>query len=67
MSAQANIIAYDGAATPVIHTLVPINAIADPKSGELTASWREGLTTVPAYAQITVRQTQRKIDRKSVV
>jgi len=52
MSAQANIVAFDGAATPVSHTLVPIGVKMDPKTGEIVASWREALTTVPVYAQV---------------
>lgn len=61
MSAQANIVAFDGAATPVTHTLFPIaSAINEP--GILGADWREGLATVPLYAQIrcSVRQRQLK-------
>lgn len=53
MSAQANIVAYDGAATPVAHTFVPV-ASAENIKGEIHAAWREALSTVPAYAQITV-------------
>lgn len=53
MSAQANIIAFDGAATPVSHTLVPLGAYRDTKTNELVASWREAITTLPAYAQIS--------------
>lgn len=52
MSAQANIVAFDGAASPVSHTLVPIRAAVDPKTGEIQAFWREALTTVPVYAQV---------------
>lgn len=52
MSAQANITAYDGAATPVSHTLAPLGAFRDMKTGELVASWKEGITTLPAYAQV---------------
>jgi len=61
MSAQANIVAFDGAATPATHTFVPIAALADPKSGDLTAAWRESLASVPAYAQISVKTTERKL------
>lgn len=52
MSAQANIVAFDGANTPVSHTLVPVRAAVDPKTGEVQAVWREALATVPVYAQI---------------
>ena len=61
MSAQANIVAFDGAATPVTHTFVPVSAAKDPKSGELIATWREALATVPAYAQITVETRQKRM------
>lgn len=59
MSAQANIIAFDGAATPVTHTFVPDGvAVAN---GEFTAKWSEKLTTVPDYAQIRVTQVKKKL------
>lgn len=61
MSAQANIVAFDGAATPVTHTFLPIGSAANDK-GELQATWREGLTTVPAYAQIAVKTTQKRMN-----
>ncbi len=60
MSAQANIVAFDGAATPVTHTFVPANAIAA-VDGELLASWTEALSTVPSYAQIQVRTSKKKM------
>jgi len=50
MSAIANITVYDGAATPVSHTL---NAISVARDGsEVTAEYREMLASVPAYAQV---------------
>jgi len=52
LSAQANITVFDGAATPVSHTLVAIGVAAVKK--ELIASWREMVSTIPAYAQITL-------------
>ena len=61
MSAQANIIAFDGAATPVSHTLVAIGVSVDPKTGEHIASYREGLTTLPVYAQITCELRMRRL------
>lgn len=59
MSAQANIIAYDGAATPTIHTFVPVSS-AETK-GELVSCWREALTTVPAYAQLSVKTSEKRL------
>ena len=61
MSAQANVIAFDGAATPVSHTIVAIGVSVDPKTGESVAQYREGLTTLPIYAQVTVELRVRKL------
>lgn len=60
MSAQANIVAFDGAATPVSHTLEPMNSSKDPVTGEIVAMWSERLTTLPDYAQIRYKTTQKK-------
>lgn len=60
MSAQANIVAFDGASTPVSHTLVPVGSASSSKDGTLEALWREALTTVPAYAQIRAKTEQRR-------
>ncbi len=48
MSAQANIVAFDGAGTPVSHTFTPVDAYRE--IGVLVAEWRENLSTVPTYA-----------------
>lgn len=61
MSAQANIVAFDGAATPVSHTFVPVSSAKDPKTGELVANWREALSTVPAYAQVQIETRQKRL------
>lgn len=61
MSAQANIVAFDGAATPVSHTLVPVRSATDPKTGELVAEWRESLATVPVYAQVRCSTRQKRL------
>lgn len=53
MSNIANIVVFDGAATPVSHTLVPVEVVKDPKSGAITALWREQLASLPTYAQVT--------------
>lgn len=59
MSAQANIIAFDGATTPVSHTFVPDGVgVVD---NEYQAKWSEKLTTVPDYAQVRVTQTRKKL------
>lgn len=61
MSAQANIVAYDGAATPVSHTLVAIGVSVDSKTGETVALYREGITTLPIYAQVSMELRQKKL------
>lgn len=60
MGQQANITVYDGAATPVSHTLVGegIERMAD---GSLVARWKESLAAVPDYAQIRITMTKRKL------
>lgn len=50
MSAIGNIAVYDGAATPVLHTLVPISVTRD--AGKVVAEYRENLAGVPVYAQV---------------
>jgi len=61
MSTQSNIVAFDGAATPVTHTMIPISVRVDPKTSEIVALWREGVTTVPVYAQITVEMRYKRL------
>ncbi len=51
MAAQANITVYDGAATPVAHTLLPAGVVRE--GDTITAYWRESLASVPVYAQVT--------------
>lgn len=59
MSAQANIVAFDGAATPVSHTLVPIGV--EKTGDQFNAFWRENLSSVPVNAQVRITQTSRKL------
>ena len=56
MSAIANIVAFDGATTPVSHTLVPISVTRE--RGKVTAVYREKITTLPDEAQVFVIYTQ---------
>lgn len=60
MSAQANIVAFDGAATPVSHTLEPMNSSTDPVTGEIVAKWAERIASLPDYAQVRYKTTQKK-------
>lgn len=50
MSSIADIIAFDGASTPVSHTLKAISVTRD--KGIITAEWREMKSGVPVYAQV---------------
>lgn len=60
MGQQANITVYDGALTPVAHTLIGEGVERLP-DGTLKASWKESLAGVPDYAQIRVSMTKRKL------
>lgn len=60
MAAQANITVFDGASTPVTHTLIG-EGIERLPDGTLKASWKESLAGVPDYAQIRVTGTKRKL------
>lgn len=68
MSAIANIVAYDGAATPVIHTFIPVSVTRD--KGEVTALWREQQASLPLIAQglitMKVKQLPSKVWRCAV-
>lgn len=57
MSAIANITVFDGAATPVSHTLNAIS-ISRQSDGTLEALYREAIASLPVEAQVrmTVRQ-----------
>lgn len=50
MSAISDITVFDGAATPVSHTLKAISVTRE--KGIVKADWRENLTGVPVYAQV---------------
>lgn len=60
MSAIANIIAYDGAATPAIHSFVPVSVTREKDS--VVAEYREQIASLPAEAQgrVTVIKTSLK-------
>lgn len=59
MAAQSNITVFDGAATPVSHTLLPIGVERD--GDEYRAFWRENIPTVPVFANVRLTLTQRKL------
>ncbi len=51
MAAIANITVFDGAGTPVSHTLNAISVSTKP-DGTVEAYWREALSATPAYANV---------------
>jgi hypothetical protein len=66
MANIANIVVFDGAATPVSHTLVPVDVSKDPKTGAIVAVWREQVASLPTYAQITATLRLSKSKRSGV-
>jgi hypothetical protein len=59
MSAIANLVIFDGAATPVSHTLVPISVTR--KDDKVVAEYREMLTTIPVEAQVRATLTLQQL------
>lgn len=55
MSQIANIAVYDGAATPVLHTLVPVSVTRE--NGKVKGEWREAVAGVPVNAQVRASMT----------
>jgi len=60
MGQQANITVFDGAGTPVTHTLVGESVERKP-DGSVVSIWKESLAGVPDYAQIRATMTKRKL------
>lgn len=59
MANIANIVVFDGAATPVSHTLVPVSVSKE--GGLISALWREQISTLPTEAQVRVEMRQRTL------
>lgn len=59
MSQIANIVVFDGAGTPVTHTLVAIEVVKE--KNKVSALWRESLASLPIYAQITVTMSSERL------
>lgn len=60
MSAASNIVAFDGAATPISHTFVPIgNEVT--ALAEFVAKWRENLTSVAPDNNCKFRTSFRRL------
>ncbi len=62
MSSIANIVAFDGAATPVSHTLVPVSVTR--AGNKVTAVWREAASGVPVYAQVRCQMTLEQLQSR---
>jgi len=60
MSNMANITVFDGAATPVSHTLVG-EVIKQGSDGSMTAVWKESNSAIPDDAQIRVTMTKKRL------
>lgn len=58
MSSLANLVAFDGATTPISHTFLPLRV--ENGVGSVKAFYRESLTGVPIYGQPAVTITQGK-------
>lgn len=60
MAHQSAITVFDGATTPVTHTLQPVdNKVA--KDGSRIAIWRENNPSLPVEAQIRIEMIQREL------
>jgi len=59
MANIANIVVFDGAATPVSHTLVPVSVTKE--SGLIHAMWREQISSLPTEAQVRCEMKQRRL------
>lgn len=59
MSSQATIVAFDGASTPVSHSLVP--ASNTNINGEHQSVWREVAPAVPIYASVNATLRRRTL------
>lgn len=59
MSNINDILAYDGAATPALHTFKGQSVTRD--NGTITALWKEVVSTVPDAAQGTVTMSMKKL------
>jgi hypothetical protein len=59
MAAIADIVAYDGESTPVLHTFYADHV--EYTGNDLIALWSEKVVGVPEYAQGTIRLSKKKV------
>ena len=65
MSNIANLVAFDGASTPVSRTFLPIGILDDANGTE--ALYRESLASVPVYGQPVVKIRAAKRSKTGVI
>lgn len=66
MANIADVVVFDGAATPVSHTLKAISVERNKTSGKIEAVWREQLATLPTYAQAEMRMSLVRTSKSGV-
>lgn len=59
MAGITSIPVYDGASTPVLHTLYPISVTRE--KGKVTALWRESIGNLPTYAQVSLTASMEQL------
>jgi hypothetical protein len=60
MGVQSQIVVFDGAATPVAHTLLPCDNKVT-QDGTRISLWRENLANLPTEAQVRAELRQRQL------
>lgn len=60
MAAQATIVAYDGATTPVSHSFIPMGVLTDEKLGDV-AKYREAYSSIPVNANPRVTMLRKAL------
>lgn len=66
MAQQLAITVFDGAATPITHTLQPVDNKADSKGARI-AIWRENNPSLPVEAQMRIELVQRELPGNRMV
>lgn len=59
MAAITTLTVYDGAATPVLHNLIPVSVTRE--NGKVISYWRENLGGLPTVAQVSCTMTLERL------
>lgn len=59
MASMSNITVFDGASTPVSHTLAAVSVTRE--GPKVTAEWREQNAAIPSYAQVNANITTQRL------